>query len=123
MDILKIDQNASVNDDQLKNLNSEYFGRKVDLFKDGKLIAQKDTRDIFQEKKQMILELRRIITERILEVAPLIDQINAAAGRLPAAETATLNDAIDNERTKYKKIKAQILDAMSLAELEAISLE
>ena len=123
MSIIEIIFGSKLSDDQVKDLDDKYTGRRHELYSDGKMVSQSDTRNIFQEKKTKILQLQAIASNVILEKAPMFEQMNALAGRLTADEVSKINNVINNVRNRYKLKKQAILDAMTLAELDAIDLE
>jgi hypothetical protein len=109
-------------DPQIAGVDLEsYIGRRYQL-SDGKgnILEDSDTRDIFAEKALKLKQFKQQALDETLAVAPVVDQLNALAGRLSTADKSTVDTAIANTRTKYAAKKQLVLGALSLEELEGV---
>lgn len=114
---------TKLTDDQIKDVDlGTYQGVKREVYKDGKLIAAIDTRNIFAEKAKKLQDLQQRAEEKFSELAPLHDQLNQLAGRLTDKESTKLDSVITALRTRYQQTKQQILNATTLDELEQINI-
>lgn len=102
----------------------EYSGESYELSDgNGNILSKTDTRDIFAFKAEKLKDFKERAFEEVILEAPVLDQINAAAGRLSGEETTAINNTISGIRSKYQVKKQAVLGALTLDEVDAIQWE
>jgi|DEB0MinimDraft_10_1074344.scaffolds.fasta_scaffold00875_22 DNA-binding FrmR family transcriptional regulator len=112
-------------DNQVKNINLDNYQGRRHQVSDGKgnILSDIDGRDIFAEKASKLKEFKIKAFEETTENASIVDQINALSGRLSSAEINLINTTIVNTRQKYQAKKQQVLDSLTLDEIDSITWE